>query len=173
MPGRCHADGMRRWIVPGRVALVAGLLAVAACSSDEASPAKPRTLEERARGLASDLDCEDPRDTHHAGGDSHSVDCSVEGRETTRIIVFETHERPRMERTYAEASRFGAPGTCPDGGPHDRQWFLIGPDWLVLTAEEPIADRLRDRSGTEVLAEGRDLASPVSYKGPDVCSRPD
>jgi hypothetical protein len=160
---------------------VAGaLLGVSACTSNDpeagtrstSTTEKRETLEQRADRMAADLGCAPTRRASQLGGDTWSVDCTIDGRVSTRLIVFDAGQRGRVERSFDDVAVYGNGTSCLDGLPVNQHRYLIGDDWFVITAERAVGDRLLERDDAEVMAEGGgDLFPPVSYAMPDLCAR--
>jgi hypothetical protein len=159
-----------------RSTLLALAVLTAGCTSDDPGAAEkpatttaPMTLDARARQMAGELGCEDPGRAWQLHGDTRTLDCTADGRRTTRIITFGPGQRGRIERTFSKEELRVDPEGCGDGTQLARTWYVIGEDWMVITADERISGEVLARPDAELLNEGS-LAPPVSYQLFPLCS---
>ena len=158
-----------------RAAVVALAVVIAACTSDDpgaeerpATSTTAMTLEARARQMAEELGCGDPGRAWQLHGDTRSLDCTAGGRVNTRIIAFGAGQRGRLKTTFSKEQVRIWPDLCGTGQDPQRTWYVIGEDWMVITADERISAEVLALRDAELLNEGP-LAAPVSYQLFEIC----
>jgi hypothetical protein len=141
--------------------VVLGLL-VAGCSDGEP---EERAKPERSTGeeIAASIGCAEVEVTGPHSGFQESFICKDEDRPDTTVDIFDPRNRGSVERRFSTttlaSTRPPTRGTCPDGTPELRQWFVLGDGWLAVTGDDGVKDDLVDDHDGQVLSS---MAPPVT-----------
>lgn len=153
-------------------ALVATLfvaLLLLGCSGGDPEEAKPdRTGGEE---LAASIGCTEIAVEESRSGFQESFTCTNDDRPNTTVDTFDPRNRGSVERRFSTTTLASTTpperGTCPDGSPEPRRWFVLGDGWLAVTGDDDVKDDLVERHDGKVL---QSMSPPVTNTM-DPCGR--
>lgn len=131
------------------------------CSDREPEEAKP----DRSTGqeIAASIGCTEVEAIGPRSGFQESFICKDDDRPDTTLDIFDPRNRGSVQRRFSTTTWASTTpptrGTCPDGTPEPRQWFVLGDDWLAVTGDDEVKDDLVEDHDGQLL---QSVAPPVT-----------